>query len=50
MTKAQRARCRWRRCYKAALLLHCDAAGERFVVAGVRVSREESEATRSRRS
>ena len=37
MTKAQRARCRWRRCYKAVLLLHCDAAGERFVVAGVRV-------------
>ena len=46
MTKAQRARCRWRRCYKAVLLLHCDAAGERFVVAGVRVLREkESEAT-----
>ncbi len=22
MTKAQRARCRWRRCYKAVLLLH----------------------------
>ena len=44
--KPQRARCRWRRCYKAVLLLHCDAAGERFVVAGVRVSREkESEAT-----
>src|SRR5271157_439984 len=40
MTKAQRARCRWRRCYKAVLLLHCDAAGERFVVAGVRVLRE----------
>ena len=46
MTKAQRARCRWRRCYKAVLLLHCDAAGERFVVVGVRVLREkESEAT-----
>ena len=39
MTKAQRARCRWRRCYKAVLLLHCDAAGERFVVVGVRVLR-----------
>ena len=46
MTKAQRARCRWRRCYKAVLLLHCDAAGERFVVVGVRVLRAgESEAT-----
>ncbi len=46
MTKAQRARCRWRRCYKAVLLLHCDAAGERFVVVGARVLREkESEAT-----
>jgi hypothetical protein len=46
LTKAQRARCRWRRCYKAVLLLHCDAAGERFVVVGVRVLRaEESEAT-----
>lgn len=46
MTNAQRARCRWRRHYKAVLLLHCDAAGERFVVAGVRVLREgESEAT-----
>ena len=46
MTKAQRARCRWRRWYKAVLLLHCDAAGERFVVAGVRVLRTgESEAT-----
>lgn len=46
MTKAQRARCRWRRHYKAVLLLHCDAAGERFVVVGVRVLREgESEAT-----
>ena len=46
MTDAQRARCRWRRCYKAVLLLHCDAAGERFVVVGVRLLREkESEAT-----
>ena len=46
MTKAQQARCRWRRHYKAVLLLHCDAAGERFVVVGVRVLREhESEAT-----
>jgi hypothetical protein len=46
MTKAQRARCRWRRCYKAVLLLHGDAAGERFVVAGVRVLKaNESEAT-----
>ena len=46
MTKAQRDRCRWRRFYKAVLLLHCDAAGERFVVTGVRVLRKgESEAT-----
>jgi Transposase DDE domain len=46
MTKAQRARCRWRRCYKAVLLLHGDAAGERFVVVGVRVLKaNESEAT-----
>ena len=37
MTKAQRARCRWRRCYKAVLLLHTDWSGERFVVAGLRV-------------
>ena len=45
MTKAQRARCRWRRCYKAVLLLHCDQAGERFVVVGARLLREkESEA------
>jgi hypothetical protein len=46
MTPAQQARCRWRRHYQAVLLLHCDAAGERFVVVGVRVLREnESEAT-----
>ena len=46
MTKAQQARCRWRRHYKAVLLLHGDAAGERFVVVGVRVLHErESEAT-----
>jgi hypothetical protein len=37
MTKSQRARCRWRRCYKAVFLLHCDWSGERFVVAGLRV-------------
>lgn len=46
MTPAQRDRCRWRRYYKAVLLLHCDAAGERFVVAGLRVLRKgESEQT-----
>lgn len=46
MTKAQRARRRRRRCYKAVPLLHCDAAGERFVVIGVGVLREkEAEAT-----
>ncbi|MCU0982587.1 MAG: transposase [Pirellulaceae bacterium] len=46
MTKAQRDRCRWRRCYKAVFLLHCDTAGERFVVVGLRVLRDgDSEAT-----
>jgi hypothetical protein len=46
MTPAQQARCRWRRHYKAVLLLHCDASAERFVVVGVHVLREgESEAT-----
>jgi len=46
MTKAQRDRCRWRRCYKALFLLHADAVGERFVVVGVRVLRgTDSEAT-----
>lgn len=46
MTAAQRARCRWRRCYKAVFLLHCDATGERFVVVGLRVLRgADSEAT-----
>jgi hypothetical protein len=45
MTPAQRDRCRWRRYYKAVLLLHCDAPGERFVVAGIHVLRKgESEA------
>jgi hypothetical protein len=39
MTKAQRDRCRWHRCYKVVFLLHTDRAGERFVVAGVRVLR-----------
>jgi hypothetical protein len=39
MTPAQRQRCQWRRCYRAVFLLHCDRAGERFVVAGVRVMR-----------
>jgi len=39
MTPAQRKRCRLHRCYKAVFLLHCDRAGERFVVAGVRVLR-----------
>jgi Transposase DDE domain len=46
MTKEQRARCCWRRFYKAVLLLHCDSAGERFVVVGLRVLKEnEAEAT-----
>jgi hypothetical protein len=45
MTPAQRDRCRWRRFYKAVLLLHCDAVGERFVVVGIHVLQEgESEA------
>src|SRR6266404_2231784 len=46
MTPAQRQRCRWRRHYKAVLLLHVDAVGERFVVVGVRVLRDkEAEST-----
>jgi DDE family transposase len=46
MTPAQRQRCRWRRHYKAVLLLHIDAVGERFVVVGVRVLRDkEAEST-----
>ena len=46
MTKSQRSRCRWRRFYKAVLLLHVDTAGERFVVAGLRVLRDnQAEAT-----
>jgi hypothetical protein len=46
MTKSQRSRCRWRRYYQAVLLLHVDAAGDRFVVAGLRVLRDnEAEAT-----
>jgi hypothetical protein len=45
LTPAQRARCRWRRCYKAVFLLHCDWPGERFVIAGLRVLRaDQSEA------
>jgi hypothetical protein len=39
LTPAQRDRCQWRRCYRAVFLLHCDRAGERFVVAGLRVLR-----------
>jgi hypothetical protein len=46
MSPAQRARCRWRRFYKAVLLLHTDRVGERFLVAGLAVLRDnESEAT-----
>jgi hypothetical protein len=46
MTPAQRARCRWRRFYKAVLLLHADRIGERFLVAALAVLRDnESEAT-----
>ncbi|MBM4095081.1 MAG: transposase, partial [Planctomycetes bacterium] len=39
MTPAQRKRCRWRRCFRVVFLLHCDRAGERFVVAGLKVLR-----------
>jgi len=39
MTPAERGRCQWRRCYKVVFLLHCDHAGERFVVAGLKVLR-----------
>lgn len=45
LTPAQRAKCRWRRCYKAVFLLHCDWPGERFVLAGLHVLKaDESEA------
>ena len=40
ITRAQRDRCRWRRFYKAVLLLHADRAGERFVVAGLAVLKD----------
>ena len=39
MTPAQRKRCQWQRCYRVVFLLHSDRAGERFIVAGVRVLR-----------
>lgn len=46
MTAEQLRRCQWRRFYQAVLLLHTDAAGERFVVAGLRVlPKGETEAT-----
>jgi hypothetical protein len=46
MTRIQRQKCRWRRFYKAVLLLHVDRLGERFLVAGLRVMRDnEAEAT-----
>ena len=46
LTQAQRDRCHWRRCYRALFLLHCDRAGDRFVVAGLRVLRaDQSEVT-----
>src|SRR5277367_3303979 len=46
MTRTQRQKCRWRRSYKAVLLLHVDRRGERFLVAGLRVMRDnEAEAT-----
>ena len=37
MTPAQRDRCLWRRCYRVVFLLHTDRAGDRFVVAGLKV-------------
>jgi hypothetical protein len=43
MTPAQRKRCRWRRCYQVVFLLHIDRAGDRFVVAGLRVMRAEED-------
>jgi hypothetical protein len=45
MTPAQRQRCRWRRHSKAVRLLHVDAVGERFVVVGVRVLRDQEAAS-----
>lgn len=40
MSQAERDRCQWRRCYKVVFLLHCDRAGKRFVVAGLKVLRD----------
>jgi hypothetical protein len=37
MTPAQRKRCQSRRCHRAVFSWHCDRAGERFVVVGLRV-------------
>ena len=37
---AERDRCQWRRCYKVVFLPHCDRPGERFVVAGLKVLRD----------
>ena len=37
LTPEQRARCRWRRCYKLVSLIHTNRAGEFFFYAGVAV-------------
>ena len=38
LTPKQRARCRWRRCYKLISLIHTNRAGEFFLYAGVKVT------------
>lgn len=38
LTPRQRARCRWRRCYKLVSLIHTNRAGEFFLYAGLEVT------------
>lgn len=38
LTAKQRARCRWRRCYKLVSLIHTNRAGEFFLYAGLEVT------------
>jgi hypothetical protein len=38
LTPKERARCRWRRCYKLVSLIHTNRAGEFFLYAGLEVT------------
>ena len=38
LTAKERARCRWRRCYKLVSLIHTNRAGEFFLYAGLKVT------------